>query len=167
MKFCPSCKSKSVLFDGIKKYSCKDCGWEFFQNTASAVAGLLEFKGKVMAVRRNCEPGKGLLDFPGGFVDPDESAEQALKRELNEELGISVNTTQFRYIGSSPNTYLYKGTAYKTCDLFFTVRLSDTDFQTDKKEIMDIEWFHAHELNPADFAFTSMHEGIRLYQAQT
>lgn len=58
------------------------------------VAGFLERDGKFLLVQR--PPGKkneGLWEFPGGKVEKEETLEEALKRELKEELGIDVLET--------------------------------------------------------------------------
>jgi 8-oxo-dGTP diphosphatase len=56
--------------------------------------GIIEQNGTFLAARRG--PGQsnpGLWEFPGGKVRPRESAEEALSRELREELGIGVSAT--------------------------------------------------------------------------
>lgn len=58
------------------------------------VCGLIEHQGRVLACLR--PPGKhlgGLWEFPGGKVEPEESKEAALIRELTEELHIEVSVT--------------------------------------------------------------------------
>ena len=55
-----------------------------------------------------------MLDLPGGFVDENERLEEALQREVKEELGISIDN--WKYLTSQANRYLYKGIAYPTCD---------------------------------------------------
>lgn len=162
LKYCPNCKDSVLEFDSVKKYYCKLCGWEFYQNTAAAVAGILEFNGSVLAVVRNREPGKGLFDFPGGFVDPDESAEQALGREIAEELNITVGS--FEYLCSAPNRYKYKGIDYTTCDMFFIARLTSPDLILEPSEIAGYQWLKPEELNPGDFAFQSMRVAIQAYK---
>lgn len=60
---------------------------------AVAVA-LIDADGRILVQQR--PPGKvmaGFWEFPGGKIDPGESPEQALIRELNEELGISVSAS--------------------------------------------------------------------------
>jgi 8-oxo-dGTP diphosphatase len=57
-----------------------------------AAAALIDVDGRVLLAQR--PPGKsmaGLWEFPGGKVDPGETPEAALIRELDEELGISVH----------------------------------------------------------------------------
>jgi 8-oxo-dGTP diphosphatase len=56
-----------------------------------AACGLIDPDGRLLIAQR--PPGKamaGLWEFPGGKVEPDETPEQALIRELTEELGITV-----------------------------------------------------------------------------
>lgn len=64
--------------------------------------GCPSLKTKQIALgRKNTDP-KGLWRFPGGFVDPrhDNTFEEAARRELNEEFGISLNTDDLQYVGS-------------------------------------------------------------------
>jgi 8-oxo-dGTP diphosphatase len=53
------------------------------------VAAVIELEGKILACQRRRDDSFGLRwEFPGGKVKPDESLEQALRRELQEELGV-------------------------------------------------------------------------------
>lgn len=161
MKYCPKCASQAVVFDNIKRYRCQCCGWDYFQNPAAAVAGLLEYRGKIVAVRRNRNPGKGMLDFPGGFVDPDESLEKALQRELMEEL--QVNASSLSYLCSAPNAYEFNGITYATCDSFFTGKLPHSKFVIEKAEISEILFLTRDKLLPEDFAFPSLQTAIEKF----
>lgn len=164
MKYCPECAYRTVVFDNIKRYHCKRCGWDFFQNPAAAVAALLEWQGKIVAVRRNRNPAKGMLDFPGGFVDPDESLEEALKRELQEELKIEVS--KLDYLCSAPNTYRFKGITYATCDSFFIGKLPHLNFAIEPTEISEILFLNDNEIKPETFAFPSLRKAIQTYLAR-
>jgi NADH pyrophosphatase NudC (nudix superfamily) len=117
--YCPNCKSSRLDFSGGNKITCADCEFEYYHNTAGAVAVIIQKKGKILLTVRNKEPQKGFLDLAGGFIDPEETAEHACARELKEELNISINESKLQYINSNPNTYLYKGILYSTIDLFF------------------------------------------------
>jgi NAD+ diphosphatase len=154
-KFCPQCGAHgSIEIQNDKRLSCSKCGLVYFQNVASAVAVIIEADGKFVFIVRNKDPQKGKLDLPGGFVDPMEKAEEALKRECFEELGI--NLTNFEYLTSFPNIYDYKGVRYYTCDLFFKSKISDLNFKIDKVEIMDVKIIEKDKINLEDMAFESV-----------
>jgi 8-oxo-dGTP diphosphatase len=56
-----------------------------------AVIGLLKREDKILVARRPIgKPYSGYWEFPGGKIEPNESSEAALKRELAEELGVQV-----------------------------------------------------------------------------
>ena len=60
------------------------------------VAAVIEKDGRVLIARRRKEERLGgKWEFPGGKVEPDEKPEQALKRELREELGIEAEIGEF------------------------------------------------------------------------
>jgi len=56
------------------------------------VAGILMERGRVLVEKRRAddEADPGFVEIPGGHVDPDESLEEALRREMREELGIEI-----------------------------------------------------------------------------
>ena len=62
-------------------------------------AGVLAKSGRVLLQQRSDPPAlAGLWEFPGGKVDPGETLEKALARELDEELAISVEETDLEPI---------------------------------------------------------------------
>lgn len=81
--------------------------------------------GRALFLRRERDPGKGKLGLPGGFIDPGESAETALSREVLEETGLRVD--QWKYLTSAPNIYSYKGIAYNVTDIFFSCSIANFD----------------------------------------
>lgn len=56
-----------------------------------AVAAIVIRDGKILLVKRGSEPGLGLWSIPGGSIEPGETTEEALKREVLEETGIEIN----------------------------------------------------------------------------
>ena len=120
---CPNCGSKNIQWRNGKKWLCSDCGFDLYCNVAAAVGIVLyDDENNLLFEVRAKEPRKGFLCLPGGFVDPDERAEDAVVRECREELGAEVLGAEF--LCSYPNTYVYKNIEYKTCDIFFKTKLS-------------------------------------------
>ncbi|MGD8500299.1 MAG: NUDIX domain-containing protein [Phycisphaerales bacterium] len=158
--YCPSCGSSDIFFDDIKKFSCKACSFTFFQNVAAAVAAMLEYEQKIILIKRSKEPGRGKLDFPGGFVDPEETVEEAVRREISEELSINVGT--LKYVGSYPNIYEYKGVRYRTCDLFFYSKIDALPATVDKAEIEEFVLMNPSEVPDDKIAFKSTRIGLDL-----
>ena len=118
-KFCPSCASTHFTFPDNRRFLCDACGFTYYHNIAAAVAIVFTFEDKVLFTVRNVDPDKGKWDLPGGFIDPNETAEEAACREIKEELGIEISTSELKYITTSPNNYLYKNVPYRTMDIFY------------------------------------------------
>lgn len=74
--------------------------------TVHAVAGLLVRDGKLLVAERpEGKPYSGYWEFPGGKVEDNEDVEQAIKRELQEELGIDVTRAErwFEHLHAYPD----------------------------------------------------------------
>ncbi len=151
-KLCPMCGSKKIENHGNRKWICPDCGFDLYNNVASAVGVVIYDKyDNVLFEVRAKEPRKGFIAVPGGFVDFEESAEDAVVRECREEIGVPVEGAQF--LCTAPNTYEYKGIEYKTCDIFFTAALplqydSINDFiKSLKAEESEVVAFEARKIS--------------------
>jgi ADP-ribose pyrophosphatase YjhB (NUDIX family) len=161
LKYCPRCSGPAVLADS-RKIVCAGCGFVIYLNTAAAVAGLIfDGDGRLMAVRRNEEPRAGKLDLPGGFVDFDETGEEALAREVREELGMVVR--DIKYYRSIPNKYLYRDVLYHTLDLFFKCRFDDgVDNKINTNdEIKEIVYKFPKDIGEDEIAFDSMRKLVK------
>jgi len=124
IKYCPKCGSHQFLFEGERSFKCQDCTFHFFINSSAAVAGvIINTDGEILLTVRAFEPRQGYYDLPGGFVDPMESAEEALVREIKEELNLDVE--QLEYLGSFPNEYVFSNYSVYTTDFGFLCQVSD------------------------------------------
>ena len=156
--FCPVCGEAALETVSNKQFVCDACQFTFFQNVASAVMVALCYQDELLVATRARDPGLGMWDLPGGFVDPDESMEEAVVRELHEELDIVVSGAQ--YIFSNSNTYIYKNVEYKTCDAFFVVELEEKPAMNAQDDVASVEWIKLADVDPEKFAFGSTKKAV-------
>lgn len=170
---CPKCGSKKIINHGNRKWVCEDCGFDLYNNVAAAVGIIIKDKyNNVLFEIRAKEPRKGFIALPGGFVDFDERAEEAIVRECREEIGVEVHNAKF--LCTFPNTYVYKNIEYKTCDMFFTVELSEEfesieDFikslQAEESEVSGFVYYRVATIDDVEklpVAFESARKTLRL-----
>ncbi|WP_416308636.1 NUDIX hydrolase [Neptunicella sp. SCSIO 80796] len=159
--YCPRCGKQSLNFDAEKAFNCTQCEFSYFHNVAAAGAALIEVDSELLLIRRARDPGKGLLGLPGGFVDPFESAEQALQREIHEEIGIDVAPASFEYFGSWANRYLYRNIQYHTQDSYFRVRLAERPIlHLQPDEVSEVVWCTKAQLDIEQLAFCSARDAL-------
>jgi ADP-ribose pyrophosphatase YjhB (NUDIX family) len=165
--FCPRCGSaSSEPQDAPNQFKCPACGFTFYFNTATAVVGMiLDAGGRILCIRREREPGKGMLAMPGGFVDAGESAEEALLREVREEVGLDLRDVT--YFASYPNRYPYAGVIYSTLDIFFMCGTEDPSRAAALDAVSAVEWREPSGVRDQEIAFESMKAAIRAYRSKT
>lgn len=80
---------------------CPHCGrWD---SRATVVDGIIVQDGRVLLIRRGRNPFKGCFAIPGGYMDRDETAEEACKREVLEETGLEGTIEAFLGYYDSPS----------------------------------------------------------------
>ncbi|MEP0177977.1 MAG: NUDIX domain-containing protein [Paraglaciecola sp.] len=162
--YCVKCGSASLAKDGEKSFRCSDCDFTYFHNVAAASGAFIVFNNKILLLERALDPAKGKLDIPGGFLDYGESNEQALCRELFEELQLSVADSEMSYLYSFPNQYLYKGVVYHTVDCFFELILdSEPSLVLQQSEISNYYWVDPKTFNLDELAFDSCKRALTSY----
>jgi ADP-ribose pyrophosphatase YjhB (NUDIX family) len=155
-RFCPACGAEGGEFLHSREYCCPACGFRYFHNVATAAGILTQRAGKYLFVLRAAEPAKGKLGLPGGFVDPGERVEDALRREVREEIGAEIGMPQF--LASFPNRYGFGDVQYHTCDLYFTAELlsPDSALRPMPEEVERLVWLSPEEVDPEELAFSSL-----------
>jgi NAD+ diphosphatase len=162
-KYCPKCASKELLAFESNAMKCITCGFVYFHNAASAVAAIIETSSGILVVKRNHDPKKGQLDVPGGFVNYNESLEDALRREIMEELSIELESVQ--YFGSFPNIYKFEQVTYFTTDIFFKCPLNSVPEINKNDEISEYVWFTPDNIPIEKFAFDSAKAAFTYYKS--
>jgi len=162
-KNCPHCGSDNFVENNEKSKKCVACGFAFYMNASAAVAAFItNSQGELLVCKRAKEPAKGTYDLPGGFVDNDESAEQAITRELKEEL--DADTTEVKYLFSLPNNYLYSGLTIPTLDLFFECKLKNYEHLKAADDVAGFEFIAKNKLNPEEFGLNSIKKAIDIFK---
>jgi ADP-ribose pyrophosphatase YjhB (NUDIX family) len=152
---CPRCGSTSTEVRTSQLVVCHTCDLRLYYNPCAATAAiLLDAHDRVLTVRRAKEPAKGMLAFPGGFVDDGESAEEGVRREVSEETGLKIGALEF--LLSRPNTYPYRGIVYRTLDFFFVARVDDFGEARPLDGVAEIVTTPIDGLRLEDLAFVSM-----------
>lgn len=142
-KYCPRCGKESSNNTKEKNlFKCSFCQFEFYFNGRPCAQAILLKDNKILLVKRNIEPFKGNWEIPGGFLNIGESLDEALKREMNEELGIKIIKSE--YLVSLPAIYPYQGidlnvvANYFICDFSGPIKLN--------KEIGEIKYFSLNHI---------------------
>lgn len=95
-RFCPRCGGRFADgdFDAAAcLFTCRGCGFDFYQNPVPAAVVALEHPGEpgsFLMLRRRTKPGVGLWCVPGGFIGYGELPEEAAAREVREEVGVEA-----------------------------------------------------------------------------
>lgn len=164
ISYCPACGERHFQRDSPKSHRCSVCRFTLYRNASAAVAAILVRGSEVLLTVRAHAPAEGKLDLPGGFVDNDETAEQALEREVREELGVELQA--YEYFGSFPNVYSYEGLDYHVLDLFYVVDMEKHDLERMAlgDEIAGCRWVDIASMSFEELAFPSTRKALQRYQ---
>ncbi|MGF7139456.1 NUDIX hydrolase [Roseimarinus sediminis] len=159
-KYCPRCASRGDFDEENQAFKCHACGFHFFLNSSAAVTALIfNSRGELLMARRAIEPAYGQLDLPGGFIDPGENAEEALLREVKEELDLVPS--EITYYGSFANEYLFSGTIVNTVDLVFKCKIDQNVQAKSQDDIMEVCFIHPSKLVIEELPFRSVRNIIK------
>ena len=147
-RFCGRCGSPSEILDGGRARRCRSpgCGRELFPRIDPAVIMLVEQAAGndrparcLLAHHRRMPPGR--YSTLAGFVETGESLEEAVRREVMEEVGIRVGAVDYR--GSQPWPFP------SSLMLGFRARAESRGIRVDGLEIDRARWFSAGQLRAA------------------
>lgn len=150
-RFCPRC---GVALDaaggGTERHlTCSACGFVKYDNPLPATIGIVESSaGELLLVRRADDPRRGLWNTVGGFLATGESAEDAMRREAREEIGVEVHVE--RVLATYPS--VYGETGLRTLGIAFACRFPDGAEIRPSAEISEHAWFAPDALPQLAFA---------------
>jgi NAD+ diphosphatase len=163
-RHCPACGIQLPGPRDATALCCETCGFLYhFNPTVAAGAFLVRPQGQALFLCRAKDPARGKLALPGGFIEIGERAEESLRREILEEVGLKAGP--LTYLCSQLNSYPYRGITYPVLDLFFISPVPETAVPAALEEVISLHWIHPNEVNPDDIAFPSIRLALKAYQA--
>jgi NAD+ diphosphatase len=135
-RFCGRCGAATVLHAG-PALRCPDCGLSHFPRVAPAVIVLVHDGDRALLGRPAHLPN-GMYSTLAGFVEPGESAEDTVHREILEESGVLVE--DLRYHGSQSWPFPH------SLMLGYLARYRDGELRRQEEELEDLAWFHRDAL---------------------
>ena len=138
--YCAACGVATRSRNGGSSRACPSCGAEHFPRTDPVVIVVVARGGRALLGRSGRFPGN-LFSALAGFMEPGESVEEAVRREVAEEAGIRVGAV--RYVFSQP--WPFPASLMLGC---LAEGLSD-EIAIDPEELEDARWFSRVELTEA------------------
>ncbi|MAF99210.1 MAG: hypothetical protein CMH61_01220 [Nanoarchaeota archaeon] len=125
---------------------CKSC--MRYNSRYSVVDALIMRDEKILLMKRATNPKKGWWAFSGGFIDWDETLEQACVREVKEEVGLVSKSVKLFGVYSSPSRDSDGSQKISHCYIVET----EGEVSIDPSEVIEVQWFYLDNL-PSDIAF--------------
>lgn len=136
-QFCAGCGSKTENKSDERAKKCPACGYISFPRISPAVIVLVS-RGDSILLARAQRFNNEMYSVLAGFVEPGETLEDTVKREIREEVGIDVK--DIRYFGSQPWPFP------DSLMIAFTAQYAGGDIKVDETEIADARWFDCNNL---------------------
>jgi ADP-ribose pyrophosphatase YjhB (NUDIX family) len=161
-RHCPRCGLPRATDPTGSTFRCGSCGFVYYFNPATAAAAfILNPLHEALFIRRAKEPAKGKLAIPGGFIDFGETAEDAVRREIREEVNLQVHG--LRYLCTQPNQYHFQEVTYSVLDLFFVAQAEPGAAVSALDDVESYSWLNPVHVRPDDLAFPSIRAALALY----
>lgn len=136
-KFCGRCGAEAKLHQSDRAMICADCGVHSYPRLSPSIITLVHDEDRVLLARNHNFPA-GMYSTLAGFVEPGESIEETVAREVKEEVGVVVSDLE--YLGSQPWPFP------NSLMLGFFARYESGDIVLQEDEIADAQWFDCDAL---------------------
>jgi NAD+ diphosphatase len=137
-RYCPRCGSALELSQAGHLMVCSGCGKQQFPRTDPAVIMLVTDAQDRCLLGRQARWPEGRYSTLAGFVEPGESLEHAVAREVEEEVGVEIEAVD--YFGNQPWPFP------ASLMVGFFARARTTEISVDGAEIADARWFTREQM---------------------
>lgn len=134
---CGRCGAETYALENERARKCTKCGFTCYTVLAPAVITAIIKDDKILLAHNRSFKGN-MYSLIAGFVEPGETLEEAVKREIMEEVGLHVKNV--KYFGSQPWPFP------NSLMVGFTAEYESGEIKEDGVEITAAEWFDAHSL---------------------
>ncbi|MCR5386367.1 MAG: NAD(+) diphosphatase [Treponema sp.] len=153
--FCSLCGTKLKSHDRLTAMTCPSCGKTVFPRISPCII-VLVYKDNKILLARHVQRNQDIYACIAGFIEAGESAEEAVKREIKEEVGINVKNIQYKGSQSWPFP--------DQLMLGYTAEYESGDIVLQKEEIADAQWFDPDNCpaspKPGSIAYRLIHGEI-------
>jgi ADP-ribose pyrophosphatase YjhB (NUDIX family) len=158
-RFCPNCgghlSERLLQTEERPRLVCDRCRRVVYTNPRVVAGVIIERGGRLLLLRRAIEPRYGTWTFPGGYMEIDETAEQAAVREAEEEAGLRVK--------AGPLVGVYSRPAPESPGILNVVFQGQRPTGRVKigREVLEARWFGLADIPWADLSFDTTHWALR------
>ena len=159
-QFCSTCGA-NLKKDKYNNLACVKCSFVNYRNARPTATALIVLDNRILLVKRHNVPFKGWWDLPGGFVDRGETFEEAMRRELSEELELKIR--KIKFFGHFAGTYRSPVDSFHIITAVFIVTPRGKNISVlDSEELTNVKWFLKKKL-PGRIAFDSNQKIIKAF----
>ncbi|MCU1717460.1 NAD(+) diphosphatase [Pseudomonas sp. 5P_3.1_Bac2] len=138
-RFCGSCGAANVQIPGERAMYCQTCDLRNYPRLSPSMIVLLS-RGDEILLARSPRFVPGMYSTLAGFVEPGETVEHCVAREVREEVGLEVHN--IRYMGSQPWPFPH------SLMFGFHAEYAGGELRLQEDEIEDAQWFNVRQLPP-------------------
>jgi len=162
MNFCSDCGQPVSLAmpadDNRLRHICGHCGTIHYQNPKMVVGSIplwmQDGQPQLLLCRRAIEPRRGYWTLPAGFMENEETTEEAAERETAEEAGARIELQGLFTLLNVPHVH--------QVHLFYRARLLDLDFEAGT-ESLEVKLFAEAEIPWDEIAFPTVSHTLKLF----
>ncbi|WP_051206542.1 NAD(+) diphosphatase [Oceanospirillum maris] len=145
--YCSRCGTKTRIHVSENAMCCDSCGYRQYPRINPCIIALIT-RGDEVLLARNANFKAGYFSCVAGFIEPGESAEQAVHREIKEEVGVNVKNIRYQSSQSWPFPH--------SLMLGFICDYDSGDIEVDGHEIVEARWgtLESFPLKPGRFAIS-------------